>query len=85
LPAAYATGKLTLRPFSIVTELVYDRTPTRPPACASSTRDEPVDGVLRARHLLCASTVASTFILLNSVSDRFPNGFGNDSGELATT
>jgi len=30
----------------------------------------------------CASAVASTFILLNSTSKRFPNGFGNDSGEL---
>ena len=31
---------------------------------------------------LCASAMASTWILLNSVSDRFPNGLGNDSGEL---
>ena len=30
----------------------------------------------------CASAVASTFIMLNSKSERFPNGFGNDSGEL---
>ena len=38
LPAAYATGKLTLRPFSIVTELIYDATPSGRLACASSTR-----------------------------------------------
>ena len=31
---------------------------------------------------LCASAVASTFILLNSISERFPNGLGNDSAEL---
>ena len=31
---------------------------------------------------LCASTFGSTFIMLNSMSKRFPNGFGNDSGEL---
>jgi choline dehydrogenase-like flavoprotein len=31
---------------------------------------------------LCASTVASTSILMQSTSDRFPNGMGNDSGEL---
>jgi len=31
---------------------------------------------------VCASTFASTHIMLNSVSQRFPNGFGNDSGEL---
>ena len=30
----------------------------------------------------CASTVASTAILLKSTSDRFPQGLGNDSGEL---
>jgi choline dehydrogenase-like flavoprotein len=31
---------------------------------------------------LCASTFGTTHILLNSTSSRFPNGFGNDSGEL---
>jgi choline dehydrogenase-like flavoprotein len=31
---------------------------------------------------LCASTFGSTFILMNSISNRFPNGLGNDSGEL---
>ena len=31
---------------------------------------------------LCASTFGSAHIMLNSVSKRFPNGFGNDSGEL---
>jgi len=31
---------------------------------------------------LCASTFGSAQIMLNSISDRFPNGFGNDSGEL---
>ncbi len=52
LPAAYATGRLTLRPFSIVTEVIYDsedaagaRRPHRRRA------NEPDDGVLRARGL----------------------------------
>jgi choline dehydrogenase-like flavoprotein len=31
---------------------------------------------------LCASTFGSTFIMMNSISSRFPSGFGNDSGEL---
>jgi choline dehydrogenase-like flavoprotein len=36
-----------------------------------------------AKIIFCnASTLSSTQILLNSVSDRFPNGLGNDSGEL---
>jgi len=31
---------------------------------------------------LCASAIGSTSILMNSRSDRFPNGLGNDSGQL---
>ncbi len=31
---------------------------------------------------LCASAIASASILLQSKSERFPNGLGNDSGEL---
>src|SRR5262249_36865335 len=31
---------------------------------------------------LCASTLNSTWLMMNSTSDRFPNGFGNDSDEL---
>ena len=31
---------------------------------------------------LCASSMASTAILMQSKSNRFPDGMGNDSGEL---
>ena len=31
---------------------------------------------------MCASTVPTTSILMQSKSNRFPNGLGNDSGEL---
>ncbi len=31
---------------------------------------------------MCASAIGSAYVMLNSVSSRFPNGFGNDSGEL---
>ena len=83
LPAAYATGNLTLRPFSIVTEVLYDRDRRR--ATGVRLVDAETREVMEyhARVIfLCASTVASTFILLNSKSERFPNGLGNDSGEL---
>jgi choline dehydrogenase-like flavoprotein len=83
LPAAFATGNLTLRPFSVAAEVLYDAGRSR----ASGVRV--VDTVslevidYRARIVfLCASAVASTALLLNSVSERFPNGLGNDSGEL---
>jgi choline dehydrogenase-like flavoprotein len=83
LPAAYATGKLTLRPFSIVTELIYDRNTNKATGVRIVDAQTNQSTEYFARVIfLCASTVASTFILLNSVSDRFPNGLGNDSGEL---
>src|SRR5215471_20602804 len=83
LPAAYATSKLTLRPYSIVTGVIYD------PKTQRATGVRIVDAQTNqtteyfARVIfLCASAIASTFILLNSKSERFPNGLGNDSGEL---
>jgi choline dehydrogenase-like flavoprotein len=83
LPAASATGRLTLRPFSIVTELIYD------PKTRKASGVRIVDAETNQTQeyfarvvFLCASAIASTFILLNSKSARFPNGFGNDSGEL---
>ena len=83
LPAAYATGNLTLRPYSIVNEILYDKDRKR----AKGVRiiDAQTNEVIEfyAKVIFCcASAIASTFILLNSKSDRFPNGLGNDSGEL---
>jgi choline dehydrogenase-like flavoprotein len=83
LPAGYAAGNLTLRPFSIVNQLIYD--PAKGRATGVRIIDAETHEVIdyHARVIfLCASAVASTFILLNSSSTRFPNGFGNDSGEL---
>lgn len=83
LPAAAATGNLTLRPDSAVHSIIYDAQTGK----ASGVRI--VDTVtletteFYARIIfLNASTLGSTSILLNSTSDRFPNGMGNDSGEL---
>jgi choline dehydrogenase-like flavoprotein len=83
LPAGYASGNLTLRPFSIVNQLIYDREKGR--ATGVRVIDAETNEVMEffAKVIFCcASAVASTFILLNSKSDRFPNGLGNDSGEL---
>lgn len=83
LPAAEKTGNMTLRPHSIVYELIYDEKKNR------ATGVRVIDAETNEQHeffariiFLCASTFGSTFIMLNSVSSRFPNGFGNDSGEL---
>jgi choline dehydrogenase-like flavoprotein len=83
LPAAEKTGNMTLRPNSIVYEIIYDEKQNR------ATGVRVIDAETNEHHeffarviFLCASTFGSTFIMLNSVSNRFPNGFGNDSGEL---
>jgi choline dehydrogenase-like flavoprotein len=83
LPAAMATGNLTIRPFSIVTELLYDkdkRVATGVRILDSETmRTEEYFGKIV---FLNASTINTAYILLNSVSSAFPDGFGNSSGQL---
>lgn len=83
LPAAETTGKLTLRPFSVVHSVIFDPKTRR----ASGVRV--VDGNTRQMFdvnakvvFLCASALESTRILLNSATDEFPTGLGNSSGEL---
>ncbi len=83
LPAARATGKLTLRPYSVVHSVSYDSANGK----ASGVRV--IDAVtgrsieFRGRVLfLCASALESTRILLNSAQQRFPQGLANSSGQL---
>lgn len=83
LPAAERTGNMTLRPDSIVHEIMYD------PDTKKATGVKIIDRVTKETFefkakviFLCASAVASTSILMQSKSDRFENGLGNDSGEL---
>lgn len=83
LPAAAKTGKLTLRPDSVVREIVFD--PATQKATGVRVRDavtlEDIE-YFAPVVFVCASAIASTALLMNSKSDRFPNGLGNDSGEL---
>ena len=83
LPAAERTGNMTLRPDSIVHEIIYD------PNTKKATGVKVIDRVTKESYefkakviFLCASAVASTSILMQSKSDRFPDGLGNESGEL---
>jgi choline dehydrogenase-like flavoprotein len=83
IPAAEKTGNMTLRPNSIVHELIYDEKKGRATGVRVLDAETGEQHEFFARVIfLCASTFGSTFIMMNSVSDRFPNGFGNDSGEL---
>jgi choline dehydrogenase-like flavoprotein len=83
LPAAQKTGNMTLLPNAIVHELIYDEKKGRVAGVrvldAESGEQTDYHGCVV---FLCASTFGSTHIMLNSLSSRFPNGFGNDSGEL---
>ena len=83
LPAAMQTGNLTLRPFSIVNSIIYDEEKGK--ATGVRVIDAETNEMIEFYAniiFLNASTLGSTFILLNSTSDRFPDGLGNDSGEL---
>lgn len=83
LPAAEKTGNMTLRPNSIVHEIIYDEKIGKATGVKVLDAETGVQEEFYARIIfLNASTVGSTFIMLNSISNRFPNGFGNDSGEL---
>lgn len=83
LPAAEKTGNMTLRPNAIVHELVYDEKKGKATGVRVLDAETNEQMEFHAKVIfLCASTFGSTFILMNSVSSRFPDGFGNDSGEL---
>ncbi len=83
LPAAEKTGNMTLRPNSIVHEIIYDEKKSRAAGVRVIDAETGAQTDYFAKVIfLCASTFGSTFILMNSTSKRFPNGLGNDSGEL---
>jgi choline dehydrogenase-like flavoprotein len=83
LPAAAATGNMTLRPFSIVTEIMYDAETKRATGVRVVDQETMEEMEYYAKVIFCcASAIASTSILMNSKSDAFPEGLGNTSGEL---
>lgn len=83
LPAAVATGNLTLRPFSIVSQVLYDKDRQR------ARGVEVIDAETHEVHeytadvvFLNASTFNTTWILMNSATDVWEGGLGSSSGEL---
>ena len=83
LPAASQTGNMTLRPFSIVQEIIYDRDSRKAKGVRIIDAETlEVQEYFAKVIFLCASTFGTTAILLNSTSDVFPNGLGNGSGQL---
>lgn len=83
LPAAMKTGNLTVRPWAIVTKILYDKDKKR------ATGVEVLDGETNKTYtynakiiFLNASTLNSAWILMNSATDIWPDGLGSSSGEL---
>ena len=83
LPAAMKTGRLTVRPWSIVTKLLYDK----------DTRKAKGVEILDAENsqtyqyfskivFVNASALNSAWILMNTATDIWPDGLGSSSGEL---
>ena len=83
LPAAVKTGRLTLKPFAIVTEVLYDKDRRRATgvrvldAVSNQTTDYQARVVF-----LCASALNSAWLLLRSATDVWPGGLGSSSGQL---
>ena len=83
MPAAYATGNLTVRPFSLVNSVLYDEQKQRAKGVeVVDTETKEVIEFYSKIIFLNAATVATGFILLNSTSNRFPNGLGNGSDQV---
>ena len=83
LPAAAATGRMILRPQSIVHSLIYDKSDNRVTGVRVIDARTSETFEVSARVLfLCASTLESTRLLFNSKTEQFPDGLANSSGVL---
>ena len=83
LPAAQATGNLTVRPHSIVHSLVYDEERDAVTGVRVIDAESKEEMVFNAKLVfLNASAFGSTQILMNTKTPRFPDGLGNQSGLL---
>ncbi|CAN5592375.1 GMC family oxidoreductase [soil metagenome] len=83
LPAAARTGNMTLRPYSIVLEIIYDKDTKKAKGVRILDSETMKTEEYYAKIVFInASTLGTAHILLNSVSDAFPNGFGNSSEQV---
>ena len=83
LPAAMATGNLTLRPLSIVTKILYDKDTQKATGVEVLDTENNQTYEYKAKIIfLNASTLNSTWILMNSATDVWTDGLGSNSGQL---
>jgi choline dehydrogenase-like flavoprotein len=83
LPWAQKTGNLTIRPFSVVHSIIYDEQKGKAVGVRviDANTKQPLE-VFAKIIFVNAAALNSNLMLLNSKSNRFPNGLGNDSGLL---
>jgi len=83
LPAAMKTGNLTLRPWSIVTRVLYDKDTKKATGVEVLDAQTNVTYEYKAKNIfLNASTLNTAWILMNSATDIWPDGLGSSSGQL---
>ena len=83
LPAAKATGNLTLRPFSVVHSIIYDDQKQKATGVRIMDAETKEEMEFYARIIFVNAGALNTLLLLmNSKSSRFPKGFGNDNDIL---
>jgi choline dehydrogenase-like flavoprotein len=83
IPWALKTGKMTLRPDSVVHSIIYDEKKKRATGVRVIDAHSKEMMEFYAKIIFVnAAAINTNALLLNSSSDRFPNGLGNDSGVL---
>jgi len=83
LPAARKTNNLTLENNKIVTKLIYDKNSKKVTGVETLDAETNKTYTYNAKIIfLCASTFNSTWVLMNSATDIWPDGLGSSSGEL---
>ena len=83
LPWAAKTGNLTLRPDSVVHSIIYDEKNQKASGVKVIDTNTKEEFIYKAKVIfLNAACLNSNLVLLNSISSRFPEGLGNDSGVL---
>ena len=83
LPAARATGNLTVRPLSIVTKILYDKDTQK--AKGVEVLDSETNKTYEYYSKIVfvnASALNSAWVLMNSATDIWQDGLGSSSGEL---
>src|SRR5215203_4104725 len=83
LPAAMKTGNLTLRPWSIVTKILYDKNTKKASGVEILDAETNQTYVFSSKIIfLNASALNSSWVLMNSATDIWPDGLGSSSGQL---